>query len=161
MKRLLILAIVASAGFTSSCLGQETYRNATWNFCVRYPAGWEVSHPVDEYAVIFTQGQSLSMSFGVIRDNESLEDNFRTAYISDSSVSVVQRESVIFRGRQAIVATVTRDTSPQTVQHIMTIASGLKGVIYEFQLTAPDLKSLNQHMPIFKSEVESFRFDCK
>jgi hypothetical protein len=147
-------------GMSCCCVAGDRYRNETWSFCVDYPKGWQASHPIDEYAIVFRRDRSTSMSFGVIKDDESLEDNFRKAYLDDSSVSVTQKESTRFQGRPAIAATLVRNAGPSVAQRIVTV-SAKDGVIYEFRISAPDSKTLNQLLPIFQSELDSFMFNCK
>ena len=158
MRHRLLLIVIAS--LAPACVGQNRYWNETWNFCVNHPAGWSAHHPVDEYAIEFTRGASVSMSFGAIKDNESLEDNFRSAYLTGDA-RILGRQDTRFLGRSAIVATVIGDGTPMKVHRIMTVADDKKGVIYEFQLTAPDLKTLERYLPKFNSEQESFKFNCK
>jgi hypothetical protein len=38
--------------------------------------------------------------------------------------------------------------------------SDSRDAIYEFQLTAPDLRTPKQYLPTFESEVASFEFRC-
>jgi len=154
------VTLVIVAQLVSGCIAEERYHNSTWNFCVDYPKGWTPEHPIDEYGIAFHRGDSISMSFGVIKDNENLEDNFRTAYLENGSVSVTERESTTFHGRPAIVATLAHDKPSHAVQHIMTVAAS-EGVIYEFQVSAPDQNTLNQFLPMFRSELASFKFSCK
>jgi hypothetical protein len=84
---------------------------------VNYPEGWNVRHAVDEYGIEFTSGADLFMSFGVMKDSESLEDNFRTAYLTGGDLKVVERQDIRFQGGPAIVATLGSDTL-KSVRHV-------------------------------------------
>ena len=159
VNRLPALFLVCAC-FAPAIFSQEPYWNKTWNFCVSYPPGWSARHPVDEYAIEFHKDETLSMSFGVVKDNEDLDDNFRTAYLS-GSVDVIRREHTLFNGRHAITATLASKRPSSATRRVMTVAGASNGVIYEFQLSAPDLPTLNRYMPIFESELASFKFDCR
>ena len=161
MRVALVVVMVAFLWQPPACFSQTRYWNDTWNFCVDYPHGWQVIHPFDEYGIEFRHAESIEMSFGTIKAAETLEDNFRTAYLGDTSVTVVGRRSTTFRGRPAIVATLISDRSPKNAQHVMTVAGDSAGVIYEFRITAPDQATLKKYLPTFRSELTSFKFGCK
>ena len=93
---------------------------------MNYPPGWSVRHTVDQYAVEFHKDPSVSISFGVIKDDESLDNNFRTAYLSDGSVDVIQRESTLFRFRHAILATLATNKPSSSARRVMTVAGDSK-----------------------------------
>lgn len=161
MTRFLAVIFLFAASLITTSRSQERYKNDTWNFCVNRPGGWATVHPVDEYAVAFERDHSISMSFGVIKDAENLDDNFRAAYLTDKPVRVIAREATEFRTRKAIVATLAHENPPSKFMHVMTVSVPSAGTIYEFQLTAPSLTMLNKYLPVFNSEVASFKFDCK
>jgi len=161
MRVALVVVMVAFLWQPPACFSQTRYWNDTWNFCVDYPRGWQVIHTVDEYGIEFRHGESIEMSFGAIKDAETLEDNFRTAYLTDAAVTVIDRSRITFHGRPAIVATLISDHPRKNAQHVMTVASDSAEVIYEFRITAPDQATLKQYLPTFQSELTSFRFGCK
>ncbi len=158
--RTLVSFIVVCLWTAPTCLAQKPYWNETWNYCVNYPPGWSVRHAVDQYGMEFTRASSVSMSFGVTKDNETLQDNFRTAYLTDEHMNLVERRDIRFQEHPAIIATLSSD-SLRKVQRVMTVADPAKGVIYEFKLAAPDLPTLKRELPTFNAELASFKFSCK
>ena len=156
-----LLAVMVALWLPASCLSQSQYWNATWNFCVDYPSGWQTLHPFDENGIEFRQSELIAMSFGAIKDAETLEDNFRTAYLTDASVTVIDRSNITFHGRPAIVATLVSDRPRKNAQRVMTVASDSAEVIYEFRITTPDQATLEKHLPRFQLELTSFKFDCR